>query len=34
MKQILDKLNDYGIVVVVLYDIKKEVLHIKNWVMS
>ncbi len=30
----LDKLNDYGIVVVVLYDIKKEVLHIKNWVMS
>ena len=30
----IDKLNDYGIVVVVLYDIKKEVLHIKNWVMS
>jgi FkbH-like protein len=30
----IDNLNDYGIVVVVLYNIKKEVLHIKNWVMS
>ena len=29
-----DKLNDYGIVVVVLFEIKKEVLNIKNWVMS
>ena len=29
-----DKLNDYGIVVVVLYEIKNKILNIKNWVMS
>ena len=29
-----DKLNDYGIVVVVLYEIKREILNVKNWVMS
>ncbi len=32
--RLADKLNDYGIVVILIFEISKKIIKIKNWVMS